>query len=121
VARASADLVVLAAEKALGEAMDPQVQAKVTKTAIQEIARMRLPVLARRAPSVARVTSAVPLQPEELADLGTAVNALAGRPMRLVCRTEPRLLGGLTVAIGTSVVDASLLGRLEGLRRHLQP
>ncbi len=121
VLRESADLVLLAAEKAVGEALDSEAQARVVRAATQEIGRLRLQQQGRRLPSVARVAAAVPLQPEELEALQGAVNSLAGRPMRLVCRTEPRLLGGLTVAIGSAVVDASVLGRLERLHHHLRP
>jgi F-type H+-transporting ATPase subunit delta len=67
----------------------------------------------------ATVTTPVPLSKKELAAVGARVEQLAGADVELATATDPALLGGLTVRIGDTLIDASLQGRLARLRGRL--
>jgi F-type H+-transporting ATPase subunit delta len=67
----------------------------------------------------ATVTTPAPLSKQELAAVGARVEQLAGADVELATATDPALLGGLTVRIGDTLIDASLQGRLARLRGRL--
>lgn len=67
----------------------------------------------------ATVTSAAPLEGEEMAAVQTRIEALTGRTVRLSPVVDPALIGGLTVRVGDRLIDASVRGRLERLRDQL--
>lgn len=118
--RAAGDLVMLASEKALGHAIDRQAHAALIAAAVQEVASHPLELGGAGPPTLGFVGTAVPLTEPEWAEVQKAVCGAAGRPITVVRRVEPGLLGGLTVTIGDTVIDASVLGRLRRLQRHLR-
>jgi F-type H+-transporting ATPase subunit delta len=65
------------------------------------------------------VTSAVALTPAQRKRLAAGLEASEGRPVRLVERTDPEIVGGLAVRKGHIVYDASVEGRLAALRERL--
>lgn len=65
------------------------------------------------------VTSAVPLGPAETAAVKGRVEAMTGRSVDLETRVDGGLIGGLTVRVGDTLLDASVRGRLERLRDQL--
>ncbi|MCL6429891.1 MAG: F0F1 ATP synthase subunit delta [Anaerolineae bacterium] len=65
------------------------------------------------------VRTAVPLTPEERAELERLVAARFGRGRRVVFQVDPELLGGVWLRVGGRIVDGSLRGRLEALRRQM--
>ena len=65
------------------------------------------------------VTTAVPLPDDERERLARSLSERLGREARLECRTDAAILGGLVVQLGDRLVDASLRGRLQQLRRQL--
>ena len=65
------------------------------------------------------VESARPLGADELNGLATAVGARIGKRVTLENRVRPELVGGLRVLVGSSMLDMSVQGRLEGLRNTL--
>lgn len=67
----------------------------------------------------ATVTSAVSLDAAETAALRARVEAMTGRTVDLTTRVDGGLIGGLTVRVGDTLLDASLRGRLERLREQL--
>jgi F-type H+-transporting ATPase subunit delta len=67
----------------------------------------------------ATVTTPAPLEAGELAAVKARVEKLAGAPVELATATDPSLVGGLTVRIGDTLIDASVRGRLERLRGRL--
>lgn len=67
----------------------------------------------------AQVTTAVETSEEEQARLRAALSALTGRSVRLEQSVAPEILGGVIVRIGDTVMDGSLRGQLEALRRKL--
>jgi F-type H+-transporting ATPase subunit delta len=67
----------------------------------------------------ARVRTAVPLTDEARGTLSAKLEqVLAGRPV-LLEEIDPKMLGGFVVESGGVVLDASLEGQLEKMRRHL--
>ena len=64
------------------------------------------------------MTSAVPLDEEQLGSVREAVAGFVGRPVQLTADVDPALLGGLVVRVGSRMVDASLKTKLQNLE-HL--
>jgi F-type H+-transporting ATPase subunit delta len=67
----------------------------------------------------ALVESATPLTPELQANLATSLAAKYGRPLSLEFQTQPELLGGIRVKVGSDVWDGTVKARLENLRVSL--
>ena len=74
---------------------------------------------ARRGQSVAHVTSATPLSPEQQQRLSALLERLYGRPVGLQVAVDPRVLGGLVIRVGDEVIDGSISHRLEDAGRRL--
>ena len=67
----------------------------------------------------ARVTSAIPLEASEVEALRERIAGTAGGTVDLTTAVDPALIGGLTVRVGDTLIDASVRGRLERLRERL--
>jgi len=65
------------------------------------------------------VESARPLAEAELLELARALGPRLGKQLTLANRTVPELVGGVRVLVGSKMLDASVRGRLEGLRKDL--
>jgi F-type H+-transporting ATPase subunit delta len=65
---------------------------------------------------VAEVTSAEKLSPAQLKDLSAALKARVGKDVQLTTEIDSSLLGGLTVKIGTTMIDNSLKTKLQNLK-----
>jgi F-type H+-transporting ATPase subunit delta len=65
------------------------------------------------------VTSAVPLTDGQKDRLSKGLEASEKKPVRLVFKTDPVLVGGLAVRKGHIVYDASVEGRLAALKELL--
>lgn len=65
------------------------------------------------------VTSAMPLEPADLAAVAARLGLVTGRTVEVEARLDPALIGGLTVRVGDQLIDASVRGRLERLRDRL--
>ena len=63
----------------------------------------------------AEVTSAVPLKPNHLDAVRDALRTIVGRDVTLESRVDPSLIGGLTVRIGSRMLDNSLRTKLQNL------
>ncbi len=63
--------------------------------------------------------SARALPADELARLARSVGAVLGKEVRLENRVRPELLGGVRVIVDSKMIDHSLQGRLEGLKKRL--
>ncbi len=113
------DLVALAAEKVLGQVVDPEVHRQVIKAALREVASLS-PAARTRDAGLAWVASAVPLNAEEMDQVRRAVASIAGRPVPVIQRTDARLLGGLAISMGDTLIDASVAGRLHRMRRDMR-
>jgi F-type H+-transporting ATPase subunit delta len=67
----------------------------------------------------ARVTSAAPLTPDETEAVTAWVAKTTGKKVDLSASVDESLIGGLTVRVGDTLMDASVRGRLERLRTEL--
>jgi F-type H+-transporting ATPase subunit delta len=65
------------------------------------------------------LTTAVELSEEEAAKLLGQIEQVSGRRLRATRRVDPDLIGGFVLSAGSYRADASVRGRLNGLRRQL--
>jgi len=65
------------------------------------------------------VESVRPLEAADLESLARALGPKIGKQLALSNRIVPDLLGGLRVVVESRMIDASLSGRLDGLRKSL--
>lgn len=63
--------------------------------------------------------SARPLAQAEIDAVAGKVSALVGKRVRLASAVNPELIAGVRVLVGASMLDASVQGRLAGLRQRL--
>jgi F-type H+-transporting ATPase subunit delta len=75
-----------------------------------ERARKLLPV---------EVTSAIELDDAIIQSIGERVGEQTGLKVELSSRVDPEILGGLVVRVGNTVLDASIVNRLEQLRKQV--
>jgi F-type H+-transporting ATPase subunit delta len=61
--------------------------------------------------AVAHVRSAKSLGPDEIRDLADTLSNKVGKKVELDIRTDPKLLGGFVVKIGSEIWDASVAAR----------
>ena len=62
------------------------------------------------------MTSAEPLSDKHVAELKAALKDKLGRDVELQTRTDPAILGGLVVKVGSRMVDNSLKTKLQNLK-----
>jgi F-type H+-transporting ATPase subunit delta len=67
----------------------------------------------------ADVTSSRPLSSDEKHGLESQVAELTGKKVRAKYGTNPELLGGAVVRVGSTIYDGSVRGRLQKLREQL--
>jgi F-type H+-transporting ATPase subunit delta len=65
------------------------------------------------------VTSAVQLDEALVSSIGERIETQTGRRIELTSRVDPDIIGGLVLRVGNKVLDASIHGRLERLRRQI--
>jgi F-type H+-transporting ATPase subunit delta len=65
------------------------------------------------------LTTAVELSDEEAREIVTQIEQVAGRQVDARRKVDPSLIGGIVLQAGTLLVDASVRGRLNRLRREL--
>jgi F-type H+-transporting ATPase subunit delta len=85
----------------------------------QAVERLSEAASRRRGQSVARVTTAVALTPEQEQRLTASLARLYGRTVGLKVTVDPSILGGLIVRVGDEVIDGSIAHRLEAAGRRL--
>ena len=126
---------------------NPQVESRFKKTAVAELAgsaspltvnllqvlidRGRLeelgPIASAFAERVAdaegriavEVTTAVPLPADLREQVVARIGEQTGKTPEITERVDPEIIGGLVLRVGGVVTDASVRGRLDGLRRSL--
>lgn len=69
--------------------------------------------------AVAEVRSAKSLAPDEIEQLASTLSKKVGRKVELDIRTDPKLLGGFVVRIGSEIWDASVIGKINKFRESL--
>jgi F-type H+-transporting ATPase subunit delta len=65
------------------------------------------------------VTSAVELDEALVRSIGERIEERTGRRIELTSRVDPEIIGGLVLRVGNKVLDASIHGRLERLRKQI--
>jgi F-type H+-transporting ATPase subunit delta len=65
------------------------------------------------------VTSAIELDEKTVKGVGRRIEEETGRHVELTSRVDPDVLGGLVLQVGNVVLDATVRGRLERLRRQI--
>jgi F-type H+-transporting ATPase subunit delta len=65
------------------------------------------------------LTTAVPLSDEEADGIVSRIEQAVGRPVQARRTVDSSLVGGVVLQVGSLRLDASLRGRLDGLRREL--
>ncbi len=65
------------------------------------------------------VTSAVALDDAIVQSIGDRVGEQTGRTVELTSRVDPEILGGLVLRVGNFILDASIVHRLEQLRKQV--
>ena len=73
-----------------------------------------------RGETTAEVVSAHPLSDGQIASLKTRLKARAGRDVTIDARTDPAILGGLIVKLGSEMIDASLKTKLNRLAQAMK-
>jgi len=69
--------------------------------------------------AVAEVRSAKSLSPDEIGELADTLSKKVGKKVELDIRTDPKLLGGFVVKIGSEIWDASVAGKINKFRESL--
>jgi F-type H+-transporting ATPase subunit delta len=87
---------------------------------IEEIAREFDRLMAREERRLnVELTTARELSDAEAGDLLQQIEQASGRTIEATRRVDPNLIGGFVLQAGSMRVDASVRGRLEGLRHEL--
>lgn len=117
-----AALALAAAQKVIGEALDEKRQHSLIQEFFSGIQGGKFSVLEGEqvGGNAAEVTSALPLTAGEQDIVRQDVVAKLGGSPAVVFRVDPAILGGIVIRLGDKVVDASVSGRLEGLRASLK-
>lgn len=69
--------------------------------------------------AVAQVTTAVPIDERQQSLIASRLGRRVGKTVTVETRVDPSILGGVIAQIGDNVIDGSVRGRLERLRRAL--
>jgi len=83
------------------------------------LAALAASVNAQLGVAVAEVRSAKSLNPDEIRDLADTLSKKVGKKVELDIRTDPSLLGGFVVQIGSEIWDASVAGKINKFRESL--
>ncbi|MFN3648804.1 MAG: F0F1 ATP synthase subunit delta [Armatimonadota bacterium] len=65
------------------------------------------------------VTAAVPLTDEEREALAGALGRRTGKSIRLQVQIEPKIMGGMWIRMGDTIIDGSVRSRLRRLHQRL--
>jgi F-type H+-transporting ATPase subunit b len=117
-----AALSIAAAQRLIGEAMDAKRQHALLDEFFSGVKSGKVVILegAELHGDLAEVTSALPLSKEEQEAVKTNVLNKMGAKTSVEFRVDPQILGGLVVRVGDKVLDGSVSGQLEGLRKSLK-
>jgi len=117
-----AALAIAAAQKVVGEALDEKRHRALIDDFFSGVQGGKVEVLKdlpRMSGANAEVVSALPLTPAEEQAVRKDILEKLGGGATLTFRVDPTILGGLKIRVGDRVVDGSVAGRLESMRRSL--
>jgi len=117
-----AALSIAAAQRLIGEAMDTKRQHVLLDEFFSGVKSGKVVVLegADLTGEAAEVTSALPLNKEEQEAVKTNVLDKMGAKTNIEFRVDPQILGGLIIRVGDKVLDGSVSGQLEEMRKSLR-
>lgn len=117
-----AALSIAAAQRLIGDAMDAKRQHALLDEFFSGVKSGKLVILegAELVGNLAEVTSALPLSKEEQEAVKTNVLNKMGAKTNVEFHVDPQILGGLVVRVGDKVLDGSVSGQLEGMRKSLK-
>jgi F-type H+-transporting ATPase subunit delta len=69
--------------------------------------------------AVARVTTAAPLVPGEVAEIKKKLEAVTGKQVEVDAQVDPAVIGGARAAIGSVVYDGTIRNQLGKMRERL--
>jgi F-type H+-transporting ATPase subunit delta len=73
-----------------------------------------------RGETTAEVTTAHPLDDDQVAKLKAQLRARAGRDVAIDARTDPSILGGIVIKLGSEMIDASIRTKLNRLAQAMK-
>ncbi len=85
---------------------------------IIEVFKNKLAALRRE--QVAVVTVAQKMTPAQEAQLASQLGQMTGGSVRLIVEEDAALIGGITIKLGSRLIDASIQGKLARLERQLK-
>ncbi|MBN1316210.1 MAG: F0F1 ATP synthase subunit B [Anaerolineales bacterium] len=114
-------LAISAAQRILGDVLDENRQQALVKGFFSGVQAGQVTVLESvdLTGKKAAVTSALPLDAEELKVYRTALEKQLGAGAEIDFRTDPSILGGVIIQVGDQVVDDSVAGKLGALKDQL--
>jgi F-type H+-transporting ATPase subunit b len=119
---AVAALAIAAAQKLIGEALDEKRQRALIDEFFSGVRSGKVVLLEEGGvlppAAKAEVISALPLSEAEQASIRGEVKKKAGAEVSFA--VDPNLLGGLKIRIGDRVIDGSVAGQIEGLRKSMR-
>jgi F-type H+-transporting ATPase subunit delta len=65
------------------------------------------------------LTTAIELDEPVIKSIGDRIQDRTGRQIEMTSKVDPDIIGGLVLRVGNKVLDASVHGRLERLRRQI--
>ena len=69
--------------------------------------------------ATAKVESAIPLAEEQIVELTAALRKFTGKEVAIEVEKNPKLLSGVKINLGDELIDLSLAGKLQKLRKVL--
>ncbi|EYT63338.1 ATP F0F1 synthase subunit delta [Dietzia sp. UCD-THP] len=105
---------------AVTEALASQAVARPSGMPADDIMAVSVQAAELRGRSVAVVTSAEPLTGQQSDDLRARLASLYGREIAIHNDVDQSLLGGVVVRVGDEIIDGSVAGRLDAMRRSLR-
>lgn len=84
------------------------------------IAAFRAMAANHRGETSAQVTTAHPLSPDQVTALQAKLKSRVGRDVAVDMKTDPAILGGLIVRIGSQMIDASIRTKLNTLAHAMK-
>lgn len=67
----------------------------------------------------AEVITAIPLDNEDKLMIAQRLTEMFGKPIVLKPKVDPSIIGGLIIKVGDELIDGSIRGKLEALKREL--
>lgn len=117
-----AALAMAAAQKLIGESLDEKRQRVLIDEFFSGVMAGKVVILEDSGTisgAKAQITSALPLTPTEQDEIKKNVAEKIGQDSPVTFKVNPSILGGLIVRVGDKIMDGSVAGQLEGMRKSL--